>query len=447
VYTPPKEDRLLATLEYLRSLSGDISCRNVWGQQPPEGACSERPVCARLEERLVEAWAQTTYPDRQMPEPVSAWLHGKQDDDWPETELAWRADVSKLIEWGIGPEQIEGVLERYHVRPQERLREPTKRVLSKLAELAAALGEEAARIAAIQVESDGSVKVRSLRKLVEDGGLEYKLLILPDTLGRLDRGMFRPEKGVDGVGLDVADWDSARRRYWVRGSTWTPVGCLGSKEPFEREFGRKSLADFADEHGLRAPLLVKRDDESEERLLYFTEAPKENPRPRDVRLSDHQSAVAKKARALAEGAGLTPFGEQFETAGLLHDKGKGREVWQRAFGGSMGKPIAKSKAPVNARLLDGYRHELGSLVDAGAESDDLVLHLVASHHKGARPFFKEDQLDRDNVTKSRELAFEAARRYARLQSRFGPWGLAYLEAIFKRADALASDDEGGGASE
>jgi CRISPR-associated endonuclease/helicase Cas3 len=157
--------------------------------------------------------------------------------------------------------------------------------------------------------------------------------------------------------------------------------------------------------------------------------------------------VAKKARALAERVGLAAMADLFDRAGLMHDQGKRREVWQRAFGGNVDKPIAKSKAPVNLRLLDGYRHELGSIVDAGAESDDLVLHLVASHHKAARPFFRDAQLDRDNVTKSEAIALEAARRYAKLQRRFGPWGLAYLEAIFKRADALASDDEGGGASE
>jgi CRISPR-associated endonuclease/helicase Cas3 len=62
---------------------------------------------------------------------------------------------------------------------------------------------------------------------------------------------------------------------------------------------------------------------------------------------------------------------------LHHDNGKWREIWQRAFGGDMEKPIAKSKSPINPRLLDGYRHELGSLIDAG-DSDDLVLHLIAS---------------------------------------------------------------------
>ena len=443
VYAPPKEERLVATLRYLRSLGGDISCHSIWEHQPAEDACSERPACARLDARLVEAWAQTTYPDRQMPEPVSPWLHGKQDD-WPETELAWRADVSNLIEWGIVDEQIEKILEVYPVRPHERLREPTARVLSKLADLVAALGPEAAEIAAIQVESDGSVKRRWLPELVEVGGLEYKLLILPDTLGRLVRGMFQPEKADEGI-PDVADWNSKRRRFLIEGSTWTRLGDEQA-EPFERDMTRHSIATFAEENGLRFPLVIEGGEEGEKKLLYFREAPKARAKPHDVPLAVHQTAVGEKARDLATQVDLASMAELFHKAGSIHDEGKRREVWQRAFGGSMDKPIAKSKAPVNLRLLDGYRHELGSLVDA-AEDDGLVLHLIASHHKAARPFFGDGQLDRDNVTKSGAIALEAVRRYARLQSRFGPWGLAYLEAIFKRADALASDEEGGGASE
>jgi CRISPR-associated endonuclease/helicase Cas3 len=112
----------------------------------------------------------------------------------------------------------------------------------------------------------------------------------------------------------------------------------------------------------------------------------------------------------------------------------------------MDAPIAKSKAPVNLKLIGGYRHELGSVLKTGAGPDDLLLHLVASHHAGARPFFEERQFDREALTKSSEAALESARRYARLQNRFGPWGLAYLEAVFKCADGMASAEEGGAVS-
>lgn len=444
VYSPPKEDCLLRALEYLHTLGGDISCRNIWEHQPPREACSEQPKCARFEDRLVEAWAQTTYRDGEMPHPVAPWLHG-QEDKVAETEIAWRTDVSKLAEWGIAKDQIEDILERYAVRPHERLREPARRVRDKLEELVGRLGEDAKETRVIQVGSDGSVDVVTLPMLIADDDLAYKLLILPDAIGALHHGMFRPERGSEAGGLDEADWGGTRCRYLVDDDGRKPLG-QGEKKPLEGDLSRSSLAAFAEQNGLRFPLIVREPD-GDGMLLYFTEAAGKKRTSRDVLLSDHESAVAEKARDLAERAGLASMAEQFERAGLLHDRGKRRDVWQRAFGANTNEPIAKSKAPMNTRLLDGYRHELGSLVDAGEESDDLVLHLVASHHKGARPFFTDRQVDRENVTQSEGLALEAARRYARLQRQFGPWGLAYLEAIFKCADALVSAQEGGAVSE
>lgn len=112
----------------------------------------------------------------------------------------------------------------------------------------------------------------------------------------------------------------------------------------------------------------------------------------------------------------------------------------------MDSPIAKSKAPVNLKLLNGYRHELGSLVRAASDNDDLLLHLIASHHAGARPFFVTQQFDRNELKASEVVALESARRYARLQNLYGFWGLAFLEAVFKCADGIVSGEEGDAAS-
>ncbi len=77
------------------------------------------------------------------------------------------------------------------------------------------------------------------------------------------------------------------------------------------------------------------------------------------------------------------------------DRGKAAERWQRAFNAPTDNgPYAKTSGPVNTHLLDGYRHELGSL--AHAEKDEqfptlsqdlqeLVLHLISAHHGQARP--------------------------------------------------------------
>jgi CRISPR-associated endonuclease/helicase Cas3 len=116
------------------------------------------------------------------------------------------------------------------------------------------------------------------------------------------------------------------------------------------------------------------------------------------------------------------------------------------MGGSVAEPLAKTKQPVNPALLGGYRHELGSLLElvreGHGEADDLLLHLVASHHKAARPSFEPRQYDPKNLVLSAEQSAEAARRFARLQEIYGAWGLAYLESLFKCADGLVSAGEG-----
>ena len=97
-------------------------------------------------------------------------------------------------------------------------------------------------------------------------------------------------------------------------------------------------------------------------------------------------------------------------------------------------------------MLGGYRHEFGSLVEADraiptdAPNRDLVLHLIAAHHGWARPGFPDSrQWDPDApAALNRKLAVEAASRFARLQAEYGPWRLAWLEALLKAADAHAS---------
>jgi hypothetical protein len=95
---------------------------------------------------------------------------------------------------------------------------------------------------------------------------------------------------------------------------------------------------------------------------------------------------------------------------------------------------------------DAYRHEFGSLRDAEADPmilalpedlRDLALHLVAAHHGYARPVITA--VDPDNApSASAAFAQAAALRFARLQARWGPWGLAWWEALLRAADWAAS---------
>lgn len=102
---------------------------------------------------------------------------------------------------------------------------------------------------------------------------------------------------------------------------------------------------------------------------------------------------------------------------------------------------------MNPRILGGYRHEFGSLLEAVADVQvyshpeaDLILHLIAAHHGRTRPHFEPDAWDteRHTTAQNEQAAQEVMRRFSRLQQRFGRWGLAWLESLLRCADALAS---------
>jgi CRISPR-associated endonuclease/helicase Cas3 len=136
----------------------------------------------------------------------------------------------------------------------------------------------------------------------------------------------------------------------------------------------------------------------------------------------------------------------FEWVGRWHDAGKRRDIWQRAAGNIDGSASVAKTESLNPRALDGYRHELGSLIDVEdtlpddftSDEKDLARHLIASHHGWARPHFPERAFDKRAYRVSQRVALETARRFARLQRQHGAWRLAYLESLFRSADAIVS---------
>lgn len=444
VYSAPaeKEPKLVVTLNYLQHLNGDVSCKSVWRNRPSMDAISEKPALAKLESWRIETWAQTSFRDSAL-DPVDSWLHGKQEDNGPETELVWRDDIQRLTEWGVSPADIAQVLQSYPVVATEILREPSSRVLNKFKKLS-----ETRDANIVVIEADGNSRIRSLRDIAASdtvAAVGYKRLLLPSGLGTLDAGMFRAEAAASDVRFDVADRnpEHRRRRYLISENGTAPIGVEESEEPGDSP---KEFARFARDNGYRVPVIVRNPKSESELLLYFG-ARRNWAKPlTNVALSTHQSEVSHKAVELSQACGLSDLADLYREAGELHDEGKRNEVWQRAMGGSMEEPLAKSASPRNPRLIGGYRHELGSVLKATNIDDDLLLHLIATHHAAGRPFFTQRQFDRDELRNSASASLEQTRRFGRLQSAYGPWGLAYLEAIFKCADGLVSSEEGEAAS-
>jgi CRISPR-associated endonuclease/helicase Cas3 len=186
-------------------------------------------------------------------------------------------------------------------------------------------------------------------------------------------------------------------------------------------------------------------------------------------LADVECAVGEAT------AGLDgKLSQALKATARFHDYGKADVRYQAwLFGGDLmaaqyaPKPVAKSgNDPVGRQaavgLPRGFRHELLSLVfaersdEVKGDARDLILHLIASHHGRCRPFApvisdegaefvsyggislcKQERIEHAPYRLDREVAD----RFWRLTRKYGWWGLAYLEALFRLADWRASEME------
>jgi CRISPR-associated endonuclease/helicase Cas3 len=83
-------------------------------------------------------------------------------------------------------------------------------------------------------------------------------------------------------------------------------------------------------------------------------------------------------------------------------------------------------------LVAGLRHEAASVAAfRDGHSDELVEHLIGSHHGWYRPVVPP-------LPNLQLAGYAHSDDFAALNDRFGPWGLAYLEAVLRLADWRAS---------
>jgi CRISPR-associated endonuclease/helicase Cas3 len=467
VYVPAKareKDALPAqanTLTYLRGLPAvdgghDVSCRSVHEHPPDAETRSTEPKTAGLEDWVIDLWSQTSAGNAVVPR-VEDWLHGQQDAEPPETAVAWREEVKFLSQPGVLAKDRDRALEVYRLLPHERLSEPSRRVQDKLREIASTRGETRA----LFVSSDGETSVLTVAELADEKhDLGYGTVLLPVGCGELVRGMLRTGEGTEGTVYDVADALSgeSRCRYlaafdgerWL----WRLLGRSEESEEGPDPLDTPAVAIRARELGLRPPLVIgvpSEDSEEEDGtirfLLFFPGIARPQAQRVEIKLDAHCRAVERKAADLANCLVGAKLSESFGAAGHLHDQGKANELWQRAMGGNVKTPLAKTTGRAAPLLLAGFRHELASLVDAPAGADELTLYLAGSHHGWGRPYWQPKAYDRKQAGKSQDAAEAAIRRFGELQRQWGPWGLAYLDAVFKAADGLVSSTEGEGEGE
>lgn len=468
----PKLDvdaRRRRTLELLNQLQKQASPAAL-GKLPPEDclqAFAPSPVSLPTSDILFDAWALTSISG-QLPgrPPVEPYLHGIAEWEPERTQVAWRDEIdvlSKVLGDGATvlekhAKSIADLLENYPLKPHELLSDRSDRIFDQFLKKLAAR-KEFQEVPVWIIDRERTHSATTLQALVNAGKDEFKniaTLLLPPSAGGLStQGLL---DATSDLANDVAEqWldeqDQPRRqRCWDdetphKGMRWIdtidtkPDADEYEKEdteiPERRKWHWYERSDSADGDGSKSARVA-------------------------IQWPMHTNDVVRNAQAIAQ----TLLAEQPDLAQALilaarfHDFGKRRAVWQRSIGNPELPTLYEKSGPKWKGLeLTKYRHEFGSLLDIvdptaadqaefaaqyeeftqlTPEQQDIVLHLIAVHHGWGRPHFAEPFDPERSQDRANEVAMEVPRRFARLQRRFGRWGLAWLESLLRAADHAAS---------
>jgi CRISPR-associated endonuclease/helicase Cas3 len=443
-----------------------------------------QPKILPVSDILFDAWALTTVRDLPGRPPVAEYLHGVENQKLRETYVAWREEVDCFLGTDITEEQLGELLDEFPLRPHELLRDATWRVQNEFADLAK--GRENTPVWVIDL--DDTVRVQTLGQLVElDNKKEYvenlsrRTIILPPSIGGLtENGTLSgkeahdPEREYDVAGRVRLTSGHPHLRFLVTSNEGVVTyKLLASVCDLPSDFSFQ-LNDKSERARLRevfpAPFppmrvayrldLRDKDEEAHGNVEYLVLKPESHRKVSQHEaawpvLDDHRKGVKDFAAAICSRLALA---KEITRAVVLsawwHDLGKGRQVWQRGAGNRSGlKPVSKTLHGRPPENLNHFRHELGSVIDVcgdpilaaefGTQEEwarELTLHLIAAHHGRARPNFPGTEAhdpERPAVA-SASVASDSPARYARLQRRYGRWGLAYLESLIRAADALDS---------
>ena len=450
-------------------------------------ATTAAPLHPELTRPLLDAWSMTSLRRHEGRPEVAPWLRGWEQEEEPQTSVVWRkhlpyvrtAESAAIVE----PAAVAEYFRTAPVHASERLEAPASRVLDWLLSRTAALDKHAHAVEPRVWDDDvgvmlidhtgelvGSVEWNELRHLaapakrlskteqrqrdrrkheLRDRHLLGSTLVVDARISGLRDGMLDAKADLAPAVADVeSGWQEPSpdaRRPLI---TFRVEEITGGEDGE----GLRLAADLNDWCHLRTfethfdaggsarrglAVFKWRDDPTDEDSRSVA------PSPQSV--SDHAVRVVAHARELAQRLDLSEDeAEAFVIAACLHDEGKAAIRWQNAMNAPPnGRPYAKTRGGGNWHLLEGYRHEFGSLLkaerlDLPDGTRDLILHLIAAHHGNARPLISSSGCEDGPPSLLVKECSSAALRFARLQKRYGPWGLAWREAILRAADQRAS---------
>ncbi|MGZ4994705.1 MAG: type I-G CRISPR-associated helicase/endonuclease Cas3g [Methylobacter sp.] len=462
-----------AQLEIVTQLQGDASPgailalkQNVSGQLLAS-AISEEPLRPALTRALVDAWSMTSLEQHSARPDVEPWLRGWLPNKEPETTLAWR----EYLPWRDGEAapnatEVEAFFDHAPIHLSETLDVPVYQAVDKLAK----------RVQSVLKEHDYSTRPALLvldhsGKLVKNGVLTAHALaekepknlkellanrqvIVARWLGGLNQEGLLDEKSGDAqlVTLDHR-WDA---EYLQKVVGYRIIQVRTGITTDEIQVDTETTPDETGWHTVhRFNATLNEQEESTKIWLIQVYRGEKSPQQGDPAITLFNQSLRshlhwageEMAKIAAQLALPAEYAHMLVVAIKAHDLGKDRDRWQNAMKAPpTGRPYAKTKGGGNLKLLAGYRHEFGSLADVANDADinqlpaelqDLALHLIASHHGYACPVIAPIDPDAPPSILG-ERAQQAALRFARLQRQWGPWGLAWWEAVFRAADHRAS---------
>ncbi len=443
----------------------------------------------------LEWWAQTSPAPEPSPD-VAPFLHGPDATDAADVQIVWREDLlldeddkwEELVEL-MPPVQREalamplGVVRRW-LKGQEQ-------EISDLEGLDLAVPKDEKREALKMFIQWRSGNARKVSANLRPGDT----IVVPSVYGGADQFGWNPKESFTTDIADAVNDEEAKkgvRRRCIRldlaAKNDSEIAAL--VEQFRREHDPDIGDLILDRLGLIVPgakiewtgriarcPLRPRENRSIEPLTAESDETDDSSLIGRQPLAAHTAGVVEHAERFAAGCGIAAeLASDIHLAARLHDWGKCDERFQTWLAGKPfygGEYLAKSEGNRSKadndrlRTAAGYpdeaRHEAASVMAAcasgllsEAHDRDLVLHLIGTHHGCGRPFFPvwDDKPGFTILVEAEEKSFEISSgkelaridsgcvdRFALLNRRYGYWGLAYLEAILRRADCMQSRKE------
>lgn len=455
-----------------------------------DSAISRVPLHPVLTRSLLDAWSMTSLDRHEGRPEIAPWLRGWEDDDEPQTTVIWRKYIPSVRhgnETMVSAALIAEYFQSAPIHTTEKLEAVSGRVFDWLLKRSVQVAKRREDhdlavnkndIVAILIDQAGeyvdsaslnelqwlAASAKSLSKSEQrerdrrkkdwrDRHLPGRILIVDARICGLSDGLLNEKSDLRVATADADElWTAMKEdesdessrpviKYRIEQITASQEE-EGLALPVAIEDWQhvRTYETFIDAGGaVRGGLAVFKwlDDAKDEDSRSILSVPQT--------LTDHAAQVAAGVRDLATRLGLPDEEvEAFSVAARMHDAGKATVRWQNAMNAPKdGRIYAKTLGGGNWRLLEGYRHEFGSLLEAEQQvlpesTRDLILHLIAVHHGFARPLISHEGCEAGPPSLLESKAGEAALRFVRLQKRYGPWGLAWREAILRAVDQSSS---------